>query len=61
MRRCSTVEDVRQRMLVSGESAGAGHCLWANEWEIGVICEALGIRCLVIDQQAKVSLLMINN
>ena len=24
---------------VSGKAgAGAGHCMWANEWEIGVVC-----------------------
>ena len=24
---------------VSGKGgAGAGHCMWANEWEIGVVC-----------------------
>ena len=22
---------------VSGKTAGAGHCMWANEWEMGVV------------------------
>ena len=37
MKRIRTVEDLRQRLLVSGQGAGAGHCLWANEYEMGVV------------------------
>lgn len=53
MRRCKTVCDLQSRLLVSGVGAGAGQCLWANEWEIGVVCKALNIVCLIIDNQAK--------
>ena len=53
MRRIRTVEDLRDRLLVSGVGAGAGHCLWANEYEIGVVSSALDVTCLIIDQQAR--------
>ena len=53
MKRIRTVEDLRQRLLVSGVGAGAGHCLWANEYEMGVVSSALGLVCLIIDQQAR--------
>ena len=53
MKRIRTVEDLRQRLLVSGLGAGAGHCLWANEYEMGVVSAALGVVCLIIDQQAR--------
>ena len=39
-------------MLVEGRGAGAGNCLWANEFEIGAICRALGLACLILDLQA---------
>jgi len=53
MKRCRNVGDLRQRLLVTGEGAGAGQCLWANEFEIGAVCAALRIVCLIIDNQAK--------
>ena len=53
MKRIRTVEDLRQRLLVSGVGAGAGHCLWANEYEMGVVSSALGVVWLIIDQQAR--------
>lgn len=53
MRRIRSLEDLRQRLLVAGLGAGAGHCLWANEYEIGVVCSALGVVCLIIDLQAR--------
>ena len=53
MRRIRTEADLRQRLLVTGEGAGAGHCLWANEYEMVVVCSALGVTCLIIDQQAR--------
>jgi hypothetical protein len=34
---CGCAESLQDLLLVSGKSAGAGHCLWANEFEIGVI------------------------
>ena len=53
MKRIRTVEDLRERLLVSGLGAGAGHCLWANEYEMGAVSSALGLVCLIIDQQAS--------
>ena len=53
MKRIRSVEDLRQRLLVSGVGAGAGHCLWANEYEMGVVSSALGVVLLIIDQQAR--------
>ena len=53
MKRIRTVEDLRQRLLVSGQGAGAGHCLWANEYEMGVVSSALGVVWLILDQQAR--------
>jgi len=54
MKRMRCVEDLKDRLQVSGKAgAGAGHCMWANEWEIGVVCRKLALTCLVVDQQAK--------
>jgi len=53
MKRCRNVGDLQQRLLVTGVGAGAGQCLWANEFEIGAVCSALKIVCLIIDNQAK--------
>merc|ERR1712106_416530 len=53
MKKCSNVVDLRQRLLVTGVGAGAGQCLWANEFEKGAVCAALRIVCLIIDNQAK--------
>jgi len=53
MKKCQNVGDLRERLLVTGSGAGAGQCLWANEFEIGVVCSALRIVCLIIDNQAK--------
>ena len=30
-----------------------GVCVWANEFEMGVICDALDMVCLIIDFQAR--------
>lgn len=53
MKKCQNVGDLRQRLLVTGVGAGAGQCLWANEFEIGAVSAALRIVCLIIDNQAK--------
>lgn len=53
MKKCENVSDLRDRLLVSGSGAGAGQCLWANEFEINAVCAALRIVCLIIDHQAK--------
>lgn len=53
MKKCQNVGDLRARLLVTGVGAGAGQCLWANEFEIGAVSRALRIICLIIDNQAK--------
>ena len=53
MKRCKTSEDLKNRLLVSGKETSAGMCIWANEFEMGVICSALNIVCLIIDFQAR--------
>jgi len=53
MRRCKTVQDIKDRLLVTGKGAGAGQCLWANEFEIGVLCRILKLTCLIVDMQAR--------
>jgi len=53
MQKCQNVGDLRERLLVSGTGSGAGQCLWANEFEIGAVCSALRIVCLIIDNQAR--------
>ena len=53
MRRVRSTSDLRQRMLVSGAGAGAGQCLWANEFEIRVVSSALNIICLILDMQTR--------
>ena len=53
MKRCKRSEDLKNRLLVSGKETSAGMCIWANEFEMEVICSALNIVCLVIDFQAR--------
>ncbi|XP_023322549.1 uncharacterized protein LOC111696962 [Eurytemora carolleeae] len=53
MKRCREKQDLQDRMLVCGKGAGAGHCIWANEFEIGVLCNKLGLSCLIVDMQAS--------
>jgi len=53
MKRVRSLVDLQSRLLVTGAGAGAGQCLWANEWEIGLVCSKLNIVCLIIDNQAK--------
>ncbi len=48
--RVHCTESLQDLLLVSGKSAGAGHCLWANEFEIGVIAKALRLGCLILGQ-----------
>jgi hypothetical protein len=44
---------LKEKMLVSGRSAGCGTCLWANEFEIGAVCSALHLVVLIIDGQSS--------
>ena len=48
-----TVEEVRDKILVSGLKVGSKHCLWANEFEIRAVCKALDICCLILDFDTK--------
>jgi len=53
MRRIRTISDLKERMLVTGAGAGAGQCIWANEFEIRIVCTALNIICLILDMQTR--------
>ena len=48
-----SVEDLQQLILVSGMKVGPNKCLWANEFEIQAVCEALDICCLILDMDTK--------
>ena len=48
-----SVEDLQQLILVSGMKVGPNKCLWANEFEIQAVCEALNICCLILDMDTK--------
>ncbi len=46
---------------MSGKSAGAGHCLWANEFEIGVIAGGLSISyCVGVRTESLQDLLLVS-
>ena len=48
-----TLDDVRDLIVVSGLEVGSKKCLWANEFEIRAVCEALDICCLILDMDTK--------
>ena len=48
-----SVEDLQQLILVSGMKVGPNKCLWANEFEIQAVCEALDICCLILDMDTE--------
>ena len=48
-----SVEDLQQLILESGMKVGPTKCLWANEFEIQAVCEALDICCLILDMNTK--------
>ena len=41
-------------LLVCGKGAGAGQCIWANEFEIGVLSNKLDLALLIVDMQEGV-------
>ncbi len=45
---------------MSGKSAGAAHCLWANEFEIGVIARALSVRLVCGRTESLQDLLLVS-
>ena len=48
-----SLDDVRDLIMVSGLKVGSKKCLWANEFEIRAVCEALDICCLIMDIDTK--------
>ena len=49
----NTVEELRELIMVSGLKVGSKKCLWANEFEIRAVCDALDICCLILDMDNK--------
>ena len=47
------LKKLHEKMMLSGREVGVGNCLWANEFEISVVCQILQICCLVWDCSAK--------
>lgn len=48
-----TLEELKQFAKISGKNAGAGKCLWADEFALTTISDALRISFLIIDDQAS--------
>lgn len=53
MRHIQTIRRLKELMVVKGKTAGAGHCIWANEFEMRVVAKALGLSILIIDDQGR--------
>lgn len=53
MRRIQTTRRLKEMIVVKGRSAGAGHCIWANEFEMRVVAKALGLSILIMDDQGR--------
>jgi len=44
MRRVRSIEQLQDLLRVSGAGAGAGSCIWANEWEIRLLLVSAGVK-----------------
>lgn len=53
MRRLPDAAALRTKLCVSGAESGMTRCVWANDFEITVLCEALGLTALIVDEQAR--------
>merc|ERR1712142_262676 len=53
MSKVDSLEKLQEVMVQSGRDVGLHDCLWANEFEISVVCKVLHICCLVWDTTAK--------
>ena len=53
MSELDTIEKLQEKMLMSGKEVGLGNCIWANEFEISVVCQVLHICCLIWDCSAR--------
>ena len=53
MANINSVEELRDRIMELGDKVGSKKCLWANEFEIREVCEALSICCLILDLDTK--------
>eukprot|EP00629_Pelagomonadales_sp_RCC1024_P013144 CAMPEP_0119285672 /NCGR_PEP_ID=MMETSP1329-20130426/32621_1 /TAXON_ID=114041 /ORGANISM="Genus nov. species nov., Strain RCC1024" /LENGTH=193 /DNA_ID=CAMNT_0007286387 /DNA_START=221 /DNA_END=799 /DNA_ORIENTATION=+ len=52
MRRLPDAAALRAKLCVSGAASGATRCVWANDFEITALCEALGMTALIVDAGA---------
>eukprot|EP00986_Skeletonema_menzelii_P000456 scaffold128_cov140-Skeletonema_menzelii.AAC.32 len=48
-----SLEELKQFARISGKDAGAGKCLWADEFALSTISDGLRITLLIIDDQAS--------
>ena len=53
MSEMDSIEKLQEKMILSGREVGIMNCLWANEFEIRVVCQALHVCCLVWDCSAR--------
>lgn len=48
-----SLEELKQFARASGKDAGAGKCLWADEFALSTISDGLRITLLIVDDQAS--------
>ncbi|KAL7437549.1 hypothetical protein ACHAXM_005809, partial [Skeletonema potamos] len=48
-----TLDELKHFARISGKDAGAGKCLWADEFALSTISDGLRITLLIIDDQAS--------
>ena len=53
MKRCSSVEDLREALRESGLQVGLSDCIWANEFEISKVATRLRTTMLILDLAAS--------
>jgi len=53
MRRIPDAAALRTKLCVSGAESGTNRCVWANDFEITALCEALGVVALIVDGEAS--------
>ena len=52
MRKTNDLESLRQRHLISGRDAGAGQCIWANDYAISTIATELNVCVHIMDEES---------
>eukprot|EP00984_Skeletonema_dohrnii_P007726 scaffold2834_cov103-Skeletonema_dohrnii-CCMP3373.AAC.2 len=48
-----SLEELKQFARITGKDAGAGNCLWADEFALSTISDGLRVTLLIIDDQAS--------